>query len=46
MQPLMDYYPRIERGSWELPIFYDLLRRGLRWALATETGAAATSEPK
>ena len=32
MRPVMDYYPRVERGSWELPVFYDLVRRGLRWA--------------
>ena len=32
MRPLMDEYPVVERCSWELPVFYDLLRRGLRWA--------------
>lgn len=32
LQPLMDFYPKIERGAWELPVFYELLRRGLRWA--------------
>lgn len=32
MQPLIDYYPVIERGSWELPVFHELLRRGLAWA--------------
>lgn len=32
MQPLMDYYQDEERGSWENPIFFDLLRRGLTWA--------------
>lgn len=31
MQPLLEYYPRIERGSWDLPVFYDLLRRGIEW---------------
>lgn len=31
LQPLMDFYPKIERGAWELPVFYELLRRGLRW---------------
>ncbi len=31
MRPLMDYYPRIERGSWELPQYYELLRRGIRY---------------
>ena len=32
LQPLMDFYPKVERGAWELPVFYELLRRGLRWA--------------
>jgi type 1 glutamine amidotransferase len=33
MQPLMDEYPMVERGSWELPVYHELLRRGIRWAL-------------
>lgn len=32
MQPVMDYYPDIERGAWDLPVFYELLRRGITWA--------------
>ena len=32
MRPVMDYYPRVERGAWELPVFYDLLRRAIAWA--------------
>ena len=32
LQPLMDFYPKIERGAWELPVFHELLRRGIRWA--------------
>ncbi|MBV8134285.1 MAG: ThuA domain-containing protein [Deltaproteobacteria bacterium] len=32
MQPLMEWYPRVERGSWELPVYYELLRRGIEWA--------------
>jgi type 1 glutamine amidotransferase len=32
MKPLMDFYPTVERGSWKLPVFYELLRRGIRWA--------------
>ena len=27
----LPYYPTVERGSWELPVYYDLLRRGLGW---------------
>jgi uncharacterized protein len=33
MRPLMDYYPKIERGSWEKPEYYELLRRGLRYCV-------------
>ncbi|MEM8817529.1 MAG: ThuA domain-containing protein [Pseudomonadota bacterium] len=33
MQPLMDEYPSVERGSWKQPAFYELLRRGIRWSL-------------
>ncbi|HXC39650.1 MAG TPA: ThuA domain-containing protein [Burkholderiales bacterium] len=32
MQPRVEWYPKIERGSWDLPVFHDLLRRGLAWA--------------
>lgn len=34
MQPLMDFYPQRERGAWDLPVYYDLLRRGIAWAKA------------
>jgi type 1 glutamine amidotransferase len=30
--PVKDYYPNIDRCSWELPVFYELLRRSMRWA--------------
>jgi type 1 glutamine amidotransferase len=32
MRPLIDVYPRTERCSWESPVYYELLRRGIRWA--------------
>lgn len=41
MQPLMDFYPAPEKGSWALPVFYDLLRRGLAWAKAPVIERAA-----
>ena len=28
----IDYYPKIERGSWDQPAYAELLRRSLRWA--------------
>lgn len=36
MQPLFDRWPRVDRCSWDLPIFYDLLRRGIVWAKASQ----------
>jgi type 1 glutamine amidotransferase len=32
MRPLMDEYTQVERGSWKVPAFHELLRRGMRWA--------------
>ncbi|WP_306294799.1 ThuA domain-containing protein [Sphingobium lactosutens] len=32
MRPLLDHWPSTDRCSWEEPIFYELLRRGLAWA--------------
>jgi len=32
MQPMIEFYPEPEKGSWALPVFYDLLRRGVSWA--------------
>ncbi len=32
LRPMVDFYPKIERGSWDLPIYYELLRRGIAWA--------------
>jgi type 1 glutamine amidotransferase len=31
MRPLTNWYPEIERGAWRLPVFYELLRRGISW---------------
>jgi hypothetical protein len=33
MRPVMDWYPRVERCSWERHQYHELLRRGIRWAL-------------
>jgi uncharacterized protein len=34
MVPLMQRYPVIERGSWEVPAYRELLRRAIRWAIS------------
>jgi type 1 glutamine amidotransferase len=31
MQPLLEWWPQIDRCSWDLPVFHTLLRRGLTW---------------
>ena len=36
MRPLTDYYPSVERCSWDTPEFYELLRRGIAWALGEQ----------
>ncbi len=33
MVPMVPYYPNVERGSWAVPQYYEILRRALRWAL-------------
>lgn len=33
MQPLLDYWPTVDRCAWDLPVFYTLLRRGIQWAI-------------
>ena len=38
MQPMIDNYPKVERGSWQLPQFYELLRRGIAYC-ATRAAA-------
>jgi uncharacterized protein len=40
MQPLMDEYPQVERGSWKQPAFHEILRRGIRWGIEPRAAAA------
>ena len=44
MRPLQDFYPLVERGAWQLPVFYELLRRSIRWA--AEPGQAPSRSPR
>jgi type 1 glutamine amidotransferase len=32
MQPMLDWWPTVDRCAWELPEFHSLLRQGLDWA--------------
>jgi type 1 glutamine amidotransferase len=34
MRPMIAEYGTVERGSWKLPVYHELLRRGIRWAAA------------
>jgi type 1 glutamine amidotransferase len=43
LQPLMDYWPSVDRCAWDLPVFHELLRRGLAWAKTHE--ALSTTTP-
>jgi len=31
MYPLMEYWPSVDRCAWDLPVYHELLRRGLGW---------------
>jgi len=31
LQPLVDWWPSVDRCAWDLPVFYVLLRRGIDW---------------
>ena len=31
LQPMMDWWPTVDRCAWDLPVFTDLLRRGIGW---------------
>jgi type 1 glutamine amidotransferase len=37
LQPLMDYWPSVDRCAWDLPVFHELLRRSLAWARTRDT---------
>jgi len=41
MKPAMDYYPKVERCSWEHPQYYEMLRRGIHWCLGQIEGESA-----
>lgn len=36
MRPTMDYWPTVDRGSWELDAYWTLLRRGMEWTCVPE----------
>lgn len=38
MQPMIEYYPRVERGAWALPVYRELLERGIAYCCARGEG--------
>jgi uncharacterized protein len=32
MRPIMAHWPEVQRCAWELPVYYELLRRGIAWS--------------
>jgi len=44
LQPLMDYWPTVDRCAWDLPVFRALLERGVDW-VKEPVLAAHASEP-
>ena len=33
LHPLSAFWPHPQRCAWNYPVFYELLRRGIRWGL-------------
>ena len=39
LQPMLDWWPTVDRCAWDLPVFYELLRRGIGWLKDREPAA-------
>ena len=37
LQPMLEWWPTVDRCAWDLPVFYELLRRGIGWIKARES---------
>jgi hypothetical protein len=46
MQPLLDYWPTVDRCAWDLPVFYTLLRRGIQWCIDPVDQASREAQAK
>lgn len=33
LEPILPYWPVVDRCSWSMPVYYELLRRGIRWGV-------------
>lgn len=45
MRPLLARWPEVQRCAWDLPVFYELLRRGITWARKPVAAVDAASQP-
>lgn len=41
LQPIMDWWPTVDRCAWDLPVFHTLLRRGLDWVKQSEKASTS-----
>jgi type 1 glutamine amidotransferase len=44
LQPLLDWWPTVDRCAWDLPVFYDMLRRGIAWIKERPAAEAAPAK--
>ncbi len=44
MRPVRDWWPTVDRGSWESDTYWTLLRRGIRWMCEQQRRPAAATE--
>jgi len=46
LQPVMEWWPTVDRCAWDLPVFHTLLRRGIEWVknAAASSTASRTKE--
>ncbi len=44
LQPLLDWWPSVDRCAWDLPVFYDMLRRGIAWIKEHPAAVAAPAK--
>lgn len=41
MQPMMEWWPSVDRCAWDLPVFHELVRRGIAWAARADDGPSS-----
>lgn len=46
MRPLIDYWPTMDRESWDVPEFRTLLARGIAWASKRPSADGSTANAR